>query len=94
MMKILSLAIQPSLSDAIFRLDMIRNIVKDTDLGPDPQSPPSCDHGVTFNEKETKNLSVQQIRKRWPRLMGACPKGCGFNGIGYASYAHYICGDW
>jgi hypothetical protein len=34
------------------------------------------------------------IRKRWPRLDGLCPKGCGFNGIGYASYAHYIYGDW
>jgi len=34
------------------------------------------------------------IKKRWPRLCGPCPKGCGFNGIAYASYAHYIYGDW
>jgi len=34
------------------------------------------------------------IRKRWPGLSGLCPKGCGYNGIAYASYAHYIYGDW
>jgi hypothetical protein len=34
------------------------------------------------------------IKKRWPRLCGVCPKGCGYNGIAYASYAHYIYGDW
>lgn len=38
--------------------------------------------------------STSEIRKRWPRLMGLCPKGCGYNGIAYASYAHYIYGDW
>jgi hypothetical protein len=35
-----------------------------------------------------------KIRKRWPRLSGPCPKGCGYNGIAYASYEHYIYGDW
>lgn len=35
-----------------------------------------------------------EIRKRWPRLNGSCPKGCGFKGIAYASYDHYIYGDW
>jgi hypothetical protein len=35
-----------------------------------------------------------EVRKRWPRLNGPCPKGCGFNGIAYASYEHYISGDW
>ena len=34
------------------------------------------------------------VRKRWPRLHGSCPKGCGFNGIAYASTAHYLYGDW
>ena len=53
-----------------------------------------CDHGVFFDEEASKGLDEYQVRKRWPRLMGPCPKGCGFNGIGYASYAHYICGDW
>lgn len=35
-----------------------------------------------------------EVRRRWPRLMGDCPKGCGFHGIAYASYFHYIAGDW
>jgi hypothetical protein len=35
-----------------------------------------------------------EIRKRWPRLCGECPKGCGYNGIYYASMEHYTYGDW
>ena len=34
------------------------------------------------------------VRKRWPRLTGDCPKGCGFSGIAYASHEHYVAGDW
>lgn len=40
------------------------------------------------------NPGAKEVRKRWPRLQGTCPKGCGFVGIGYASYAHYLMGDW
>lgn len=40
------------------------------------------------------NPMSSQIRKRWPRLYGPCPKGCGFNGIAYASMAHSVAGDW
>lgn len=53
-----------------------------------------CDHGLTFDQDETRGLSVAEIRKRWPRLSGRCPKGCGYVGIAYASFAHYVCGDW
>lgn len=38
--------------------------------------------------------AVPEIRKRWPRLCGKCPKGCGYDGIYYASREHYIMGDW
>ena len=38
--------------------------------------------------------ATSQIRKRWPRLDGTCPKGCGYVGIAYASKAHYVYGDW
>lgn len=38
--------------------------------------------------------ATSQIRKRWPRLNGTCPKGCGYVGIAYASRAHYVYGDW
>ncbi len=34
------------------------------------------------------------VRERFPRLEGVCPKGCGFNGIAYASTEHYYAGDW
>lgn len=53
-----------------------------------------CDHGVEFDEEASKGLSAAEVRKRWPRGWGPCPKGCGFNGIAYASSMHYIMGDW
>jgi len=56
---------------------------------------PVCDHGLSFDEDAAKGLStISEIRNRWPRLFGPCPKGCGFNGIAYASRAHYVFGDW
>lgn len=35
-----------------------------------------------------------EVRRRFPRLFGRCPKGCGVDGIGYASMEHYQLGDW
>lgn len=62
-----------------------------------------CDHGVTFDIVEYCRLpfekrTVTELRKRWPRGYFTeekpCPR-CGFsNGIVYASYEHYIAGDW
>lgn len=40
------------------------------------------------------NPATAEVRKRWPRLFGVCPRGCGYNGIAYASYEHYLSGDW
>lgn len=40
------------------------------------------------------NPQRAEVRKRFPRLHGVCPKGCGFTGIAYASFEHYIYGDW
>lgn len=54
----------------------------------------ACDHGVTFDEEAAKGLDAYEVRKRWPRHYGVCPRGCGFTGIAYASYMHYISGDW
>jgi hypothetical protein len=56
--------------------------------------PPACDHGVTFDEEAADDMDCSEIRKRWPRLFGECPKGCGFKGIAYANKAHYVYGDW
>ena len=57
---------------------------------------PDCDHGVTFDQDaaEDGELDAYEIRKRWPRLDGPCPKGCGYVGIAYASQEHYVYGDW
>lgn len=67
-------------------------------------SKPKCDHGVVFDLEEANRIldeaeakgshGNREIRKRFPRLHGVCPKGCGFNGIAYASTAHYTYGDW
>jgi hypothetical protein len=40
------------------------------------------------------NPMSAEIRKRWPRLFGKCPLGCGYEGIYYASREHYAAGDW
>ena len=63
------------------------------------RDPASCTHGVTFPsedefEEATKGMTVPEIAARWPRLCGLCPLGCGYNGIFYASYLHYVMGDW
>lgn len=57
----------------------------------------ACDHGVCFDEdafRQHENMSAEEVRKRFPRHFGECPKGCGYNGIAYASMLHYIAGDW
>lgn len=56
-----------------------------------------CDHGVVFGEEEYKkhpNMTSAEVKKRWPRGWGLCPKGCGYEGIACASFLHYIAGDW
>lgn len=52
---------------------------------------PTLDPAVAF---VMGSPAHNEIRKRWPRHSGLCPKGCGYYGIAYASYAHYIYGDW
>lgn len=56
--------------------------------------PETCDHGVKFDAEAARELSAAQVRQRWPRLYGACPLGCGYHGIAYASWEHYGAGDW
>ena len=62
-----------------------------------------CTHGITFDEEAARGLSSDEVRRRWPRGWfwdGApCPLGCGY-GVGsngsiyYASFMHYLAGDW
>lgn len=55
-----------------------------------------CDHGITFDAAKAASyrLTASEVRKRWPRLDGECPKGCGYCGIYYAGNAHYRGGNW
>jgi hypothetical protein len=63
--------------------------------GPPPADEgPKCDHGVTFDEEAAQGLTVHEIRAKWPRLFGECPRGCGYRGIAYASFVHYLSGGW
>lgn len=57
-------------------------------------SKPSCDHGVTFDQVAAAPMTVAEVRAKYPRLDGLCPKGCGFHGIAYKSTAHFVYGDW
>lgn len=52
---------------------------------------PQCQ--VTFDPAAAQKLTVEEIRKRWPRFYGPCPD-CGQQMIVYASFSHYIYGDW
>jgi hypothetical protein len=57
-----------------------------------------CEHtkcAVSFDEEAAKLLkeNTDEIRKLWPRFEGKCPD-CGSLLIKYASYAHYVYGDW
>jgi len=57
----------------------------------------ACDHlrvpNVEFDEKAAKEMSVEDIRERWPRGESMCPD-CGVPVIKYASEVHYLMGDW
>lgn len=50
-----------------------------------------ADHSklVSFDSQAAKELDPYEIRKRWPRV--TCPE-C--RSLLYASYEHYIAGDW
>lgn len=55
-----------------------------------------CDHAGTtpaFDKEAAKDLGPHEIRERWPRFMGACAE-CGQLVISYASFEHYLMGDW
>jgi hypothetical protein len=55
-----------------------------------------CKHAnirVEFDEEAAKGLDAGEVRKRWPRYHGPCPD-CGTMMISYASFLHYVSGDW
>jgi hypothetical protein len=40
-----------------------------------------------------ENMTSAQVRQLYPRFCGAC-SSCGYTGIAYASFEHYVYGDW
>lgn len=59
------------------------------------RTPAECDHSdnvVPFDEKASEGLEAREVKERWPR--GSFCEHCGARGIYYASFLHYIRGDW
>ncbi len=48
---------------------------------------------VRFDPEIAQGMSANEVRKTFPRYSGPCPD-CGVQMIGYASFQHYIAGDW
>jgi len=62
------------------------------------ENPDECTHPQLpepdFDEDAAAaGLGSDEVRKRWPRVEAACPD-CGAHVILYASFAHYLYGDW
>ena len=47
----------------------------------------------TFDPVAAQHLSAEEVRRRWPRTQGTCLDG-GATVLAYASFEHYIAGDW
>lgn len=56
-----------------------------------------CDHEfedeVVFDLDAARNLSSEEVRKRWPRKFSRC-KHCSLMVMRYASPEHFVYGDW
>lgn len=56
----------------------------------------SCKHEnlpVKFDPEAAAGKDNAWVRKNFPRFFGPCPD-CAENMIGYASFQHFIAGDW
>lgn len=58
---------------------------------------PTCKHPrltiPIFDEVTAHGLTPDEVRERWPRSDEECPD-CGSMVIGYASFIHFVAGDW
>jgi hypothetical protein len=53
------------------------------------------DTGIKFDAKAAKGLTPTEVRARWPRGHNLTCSVCGeIISAVYASYEHYIAGDW
>jgi predicted RNA-binding Zn-ribbon protein involved in translation (DUF1610 family) len=56
----------------------------------------ACKHEnlpVKYDAADCAGKDEFYVREHYPRFYGPCP-GCGQVTIGYASFEHYIAGDW
>lgn len=53
----------------------------------------TCKVEFDLDLASTLGLESYEVRNRWPRWFGKC-NDCGYEGIRYASFAHYVYGDW
>lgn len=73
----------------VFDEDACRALYADWKQFVEANWPMSSEQYARFGQQFTS-----EVRQRWPRLWGKCPKGCGFDGIAYASQLHFVMGDW
>ena len=57
-----------------------------------------CPHKKCVPEYDSErvkkeNMSAEEVRRLYPRFFGNCPD-CGAQLIQYASFEHYLAGDW
>jgi len=67
------------------RLRSIRNV-----------EPDGCKHEAVlpqFDWETAQTMTPTEVRKKFPRFHGVCP-GCNEQVVVYASYEHYLSGDW
>jgi len=81
-------------------LDIAPPLCEQLPLGePRPDSGHRCRCGrtmlprVPFDETAAAGLSSDEVRRRWPRIHWKCA-ACKNHGVAYASFVHYISGDW
>ena len=48
---------------------------------------------VKYDSADCAGKGDAYVRKNYPRFYGPCPD-CGENMIGYASFEHFVAGDW
>jgi hypothetical protein len=61
-----------------------------------PPDTTGCDHNLVlplFDPELAKGMGASEVRKHFPRFSGKCPV-CGEQVTVYASWQHYIAGDW
>jgi len=61
------------------------------------QFKPKCDHArhtpAVPDDDTLCEMSNREVRRKYPRYDGIC-EDCGAQVIVYASFMHYIAGDW